>query len=210
MNDDTLIGVASAVQKGVTSYVVDMMVEMEKQYSLDDNNVLESFPPLSTSVTTTAGNAPELKDNIMVAMPKTSREGHYTCNIRVEYEWKPPRCTSCKVFGHILKEFPKNTGAGETKTMKKPSQLLEVVAAGTPILAAKPTYIPVAKPKILNITAAPAVSTRKRKRIVIRDPEEELPSDTPTETSKVKDKIKAPKPMRKKDQIEMDIESLIT
>nr|GFA70111.1 hypothetical protein [Tanacetum cinerariifolium] len=63
--------------------------------------------------------------------------------------------------------------------------------------------------KTLTITAAPAVSTRRRKGVVIRDPEEELPSDTPAETPKVKDKgkgilIEAPKPMKKKDQIEMD------
>ncbi|GJT31719.1 RNA-directed DNA polymerase, eukaryota, reverse transcriptase zinc-binding domain protein [Tanacetum coccineum] len=64
----------------------------------------------------------ELKDNIVVAMPKIVGEGHYTCNIRVEYEWKPPRCAFCKVFRHIHEECPKNTSAGETKTMKKPSQ----------------------------------------------------------------------------------------
>nr|GEZ16181.1 hypothetical protein [Tanacetum cinerariifolium] len=79
----------------------------------------------------------------------------------------------------------------------------KVVATSTPI--------PAAKPRILNITAAPAVSIRRRQRVVIRDPEEELPSDTPVETSKVKDKgkgilIEAPKPMTKKDQIEMDVE----
>ncbi|GJU04816.1 hypothetical protein Tco_1121246 [Tanacetum coccineum] len=27
----------------------------------------------------------------MMAMPKIAGEGFYTCNIRVEYEWKPPR-----------------------------------------------------------------------------------------------------------------------
>nr|GFB79439.1 hypothetical protein [Tanacetum cinerariifolium] len=79
----------------------------------------------------------------------------------------------------------------------------QVVAASTPIL--------VAKPKTLTIIAAPAVSTRKRKGVVIRDPEEELPFDTPYETPKVKDKgkgilIEAPKPIKKKDQIEMDAE----
>ncbi|GKE41491.1 cytokinin dehydrogenase 3-like protein [Tanacetum coccineum] len=51
----------------------------------------------------------KLKDNIIVAMPKITREGHYTCNVRVEYEWKPPRCSSCEVFGHIHEECPKNT-----------------------------------------------------------------------------------------------------
>ncbi|GKE20202.1 hypothetical protein Tco_1431714 [Tanacetum coccineum] len=50
----------------------------------------------------------ELKDNIVVAMPKITREGYYTCNIRVEYEWKPTRCACCKVFGHDQEEYPKN------------------------------------------------------------------------------------------------------
>ncbi|GKB03645.1 RNA-directed DNA polymerase, eukaryota, reverse transcriptase zinc-binding domain protein [Tanacetum coccineum] len=32
-----------------------------------------------------------LKDNIVMAMPKITEEGHYICNVCVEYEWKPPR-----------------------------------------------------------------------------------------------------------------------
>nr|GFC00652.1 hypothetical protein [Tanacetum cinerariifolium] len=40
-------------------------------------------------------------------------------------------------------------------------RLKKVVAASTPI--------PVAKPKVLKIAAAPAVSTRRRKGVVIRD-----------------------------------------
>nr|GEW36233.1 hypothetical protein [Tanacetum cinerariifolium] len=207
VNDDSPTGVASAVREGVTPFVVDLTVEMGKQNFLDDTIVLGSFPPLSMSVSTTAGNAPgkssyahitskpsgkkvnvrtlftlrgngidvvvlgkyglvgsmfssstglfsfhisfmdgldamlenglcedglsaiatklgtplmldsctsymcmqswgrssyarvmvelkadvELKDNIVVAMPKIARQGHYTCNVRVEYEWKPPR-----------------------------------------------------------------------------------------------------------------------
>nr|GEZ32384.1 hypothetical protein [Tanacetum cinerariifolium] len=98
----------------------------------------------------------------------------------------------------------------------------QVVAASTPIPAAKPAIVdvstpisaakPAAKPKVLKIVAAaPAVSTRKRKGVVIRDPEEELHDDTPAETLSVKDKgkgilVKDPKPMKKKDQIEMDAE----
>nr|GEU45098.1 hypothetical protein [Tanacetum cinerariifolium] len=85
-----------------------------------------------------------------------------------------------------------------------------VTAAATQVVAAS-TLIPAAKPKILNIAAAPAVSTRRRKGVVIRDPEEELPSDTAAKIPKVKDKgkgilIEAPKPMKKKDQIKMDAE----
>ncbi|GKC71048.1 retrotransposon protein, putative, ty1-copia subclass [Tanacetum coccineum] len=72
----------------------------------------------------------ELKDNIVIAMPKFTREGHYICNVRVEYEWKPPKCASCKVFGHIHEECPKNTGADEKKTVKKPSQTSRGVLKG--------------------------------------------------------------------------------
>ncbi|GJR35480.1 retrotransposon protein, putative, ty1-copia subclass [Tanacetum coccineum] len=51
--------VASVVQEGVTPSMVDMTVKMRKQNSLDDTSVPESYPLLSTSVTTTAGNAPD-------------------------------------------------------------------------------------------------------------------------------------------------------
>nr|GFC98901.1 hypothetical protein [Tanacetum cinerariifolium] len=84
----------------------------------------------------------------------------------------------------------------------------QVTTASTPIPAAKPA----AKPKVLKIAAAtPAVSTRRRKGVVIRDLEEELHTDTLAETPTVKDKgkgilIEDPKPMKKKDQVKMDAE----
>ncbi|GKD05540.1 retrotransposon protein, putative, ty1-copia subclass [Tanacetum coccineum] len=80
----------------------------------------------------------ELKDNIVVAMPKITEEGHYTCNIRVEYEWKPPRCALCKVFGHNHEECPKNTCGGETKNLKKTSQAPKGISVG-PKVGFKPT-----------------------------------------------------------------------
>nr|GFD59804.1 hypothetical protein [Tanacetum cinerariifolium] len=60
--------------------------------------------------------------------------------------------------------------------------------------------------------AAPTVVaayTRRRKRVIIKDPEEELSSKTPAETPKLKEKgkgilVETPKPMKKKDQIKLD------
>nr|GFD48744.1 hypothetical protein [Tanacetum cinerariifolium] len=61
----------------------------------------------------------------------------------------------------------------------------QVVDVSTPISAAKPA----AKHKVLKIIAAAlAVSTRKRKGVIIRDHEEDLHDDTPAETLSVKDK----------------------
>nr|GFC82732.1 hypothetical protein [Tanacetum cinerariifolium] len=75
-----------------------------------------------------------------------------------------------------------------------------VTAAATQVVTAS-TPISAAKPKILKIAAAPAISTRRRKGVVIRDPEEKLHTDTPAETPTVKDKgkgilIEDPKPMK--------------
>nr|GEV84224.1 retrovirus-related Pol polyprotein from transposon TNT 1-94 [Tanacetum cinerariifolium] len=87
----------------------------------------------------------------------------------------------------------------------------QVSAASTTILAASATIL-AAKPSIP--AAAPIVETaytRRRKGVIIRDPEEELPLKTLAESPKVKDKgkgilVETPKPMKKKDQIEMDAE----
>ncbi|GJT48380.1 retrotransposon protein, putative, ty1-copia subclass [Tanacetum coccineum] len=93
----------------------------------------------------------ELKDNIVVAMLKIIWEGHYTCSIRVEYEWKPSRCASCKVFGHIHEECPKKIGAGETKNLKKTTQAPKGILVG-PKVGFKPTkeYRHVTKKPIAN------------------------------------------------------------
>nr|GEW79523.1 hypothetical protein [Tanacetum cinerariifolium] len=79
-----------------------------------------------------------------------------------------------------------------------------IPAASATILAAKPTIL-AATPTVV------AAYTKRRKGVIIRYPEEELPLETPVETPKVKDKgkgilVEAPKPMKKKDQIEMDAE----
>lgn len=42
-----------------------------------------------------------LKDNVVVATQCLDDAGGYMKQVvKVEYEWKPPRCSACKVFGH--------------------------------------------------------------------------------------------------------------
>nr|GEY29153.1 hypothetical protein [Tanacetum cinerariifolium] len=80
----------------------------------------------------------------------------------------------------------------------------QVSVASATISAAKPS-IPAAVPTVV------ATYIRRRKGVIIRDPEEELSSKTPAETPRLKDKgkgilIETPKPMKKKDQIKLDAE----
>nr|GFA63626.1 hypothetical protein [Tanacetum cinerariifolium] len=59
----------------------------------------------------------------------------------------------------------------------------KVIPAADPVVAAVSIPISAAKPKGLKaVPAAPTVSIRKRKGVVIRDPEEELHDHTPAET----------------------------
>ncbi|GKC85304.1 hypothetical protein Tco_1141021 [Tanacetum coccineum] len=108
----------SAIKEVETPFVVDMTVEKEKLNSVEDGIFFviiyagyyfgwSSYARVMIEFRADV----ELKDNIIVAMPKIIGEGHYICNVHVKYEWKPPRCASFKVFRHIHEECPKNTGA---------------------------------------------------------------------------------------------------
>ncbi|GKA09127.1 retrotransposon protein, putative, ty1-copia subclass [Tanacetum coccineum] len=113
----------------------------------------------------------ELKDTIVVAMPKLYREGFYTCTVRVEYKWKPPRCACCKVFGHIQEEGPKSPGLGAAKNLTKPNQAPRGVPVG-PKVVFKPTkeYRPVSKKSTAN------TSGNKKKEV---EPTKEVSNSNP-------------------------------
>nr|GEZ28844.1 hypothetical protein [Tanacetum cinerariifolium] len=89
--------------------------------------------------------------------------------------------------------------------------ITDVVTTASQVSAASAT-ISAAKLSIpATASIVVAAYTRRRKRVVIRDPEEELSLKTPAETPKLKDKgkgilIETPKPMKKKDQIKLDAE----
>nr|GFA86802.1 hypothetical protein [Tanacetum cinerariifolium] len=85
----------------------------------------------------------------------------------------------------------------------------EMIDATSATIPAVSVTIPAAAPTVV------AAYIRRRKGVIIRDPEEELSLkttvETPTKTPKVKNKgkgimVEAPKPMKKKNQIEMDVE----
>ncbi|GJX61803.1 hypothetical protein Tco_0294703 [Tanacetum coccineum] len=44
----------------------------------------------------------DFSDNLVMAIPNMEGTGYTKETIRVEYEWKPPRCSVCLLFGHFL------------------------------------------------------------------------------------------------------------
>ncbi|GJS71534.1 glutathione S-transferase T3-like protein [Tanacetum coccineum] len=64
----------------------------------------------------------ELKDTLVVDIPKFEGEGYTRSTIRVEYERKPQRCSTCKVFSHVLDECPKKFVSDVLKNLKMERQ----------------------------------------------------------------------------------------
>lgn len=69
----------------------------------------------------------ELKDKLVVAIPKLECGGCIRNQIRVEYEWKPPRCSHCKVFGHVDAKCAKNVTQQVPKVVIKDGDGFQVV-----------------------------------------------------------------------------------
>ncbi|GJZ52106.1 hypothetical protein Tco_0606621, partial [Tanacetum coccineum] len=49
----------------------------------------------------------DLVDVVTIGIPSLKGEDFTKEIIRVEYEWSPPRCDVCKIFGHVHDQYPK-------------------------------------------------------------------------------------------------------
>ncbi|GJX74351.1 hypothetical protein Tco_0312946, partial [Tanacetum coccineum] len=61
----------------------------------------------------------ELKQEVIMAVPEVEGTGHIHVKIQVEYEWKPPLCDECHVFGHNLEQCPKHVVEPVKVTMEQ-------------------------------------------------------------------------------------------
>nr|GEZ12401.1 hypothetical protein [Tanacetum cinerariifolium] len=58
-----------------------------------------------------------LKESITMGIPLLDGSGFSKETVRVEYEWKSPRCDHCKIFGHVDDQCPKKATAIPTIDM---------------------------------------------------------------------------------------------
>nr|GEU70451.1 hypothetical protein [Tanacetum cinerariifolium] len=91
----------------------------------------------------------ELKDTILVVMPKLVGERFFMCTIRVECDWKPPRCLSFKVFGHVLDECPKKIISDVVKNPRQATQGVQAVP-NVGFKSVKQVYKPVSNKNGVN------------------------------------------------------------
>ncbi|GJT54799.1 zinc knuckle CX2CX4HX4C containing protein [Tanacetum coccineum] len=56
----------------------------------------------------------ELVNVVTIGIPSLSEDDFTKETIRVEYEWRPPRCDTCKIFGHVHDYCPKKVITGNS------------------------------------------------------------------------------------------------
>ncbi|GJY69652.1 reverse transcriptase domain-containing protein [Tanacetum coccineum] len=60
-----------------------------------------------------------LKHEFSMVIPLEDGSGHTRDVIKVEYQWKPPHCVDCKIFGHTIEKCPKRVTIMETPAENK-------------------------------------------------------------------------------------------
>nr|GEV43519.1 hypothetical protein [Tanacetum cinerariifolium] len=60
----------------------------------------------------------ELSDLMVMAVPNLELSGYTKETIRIEYEWKPPRYSTCLIFGHSRVDCPKERVANKKDKCK--------------------------------------------------------------------------------------------
>ncbi|GKC46603.1 zinc knuckle CX2CX4HX4C containing protein [Tanacetum coccineum] len=56
----------------------------------------------------------DLMDVVTIGIPSLTRDGFTKETIHVEYEWMPPMCDVCKIFGHVHDYCPKKVSSPPT------------------------------------------------------------------------------------------------
>ncbi|GKE53220.1 zinc knuckle CX2CX4HX4C containing protein, partial [Tanacetum coccineum] len=79
-------------------------------------------------------------DSLIVAIAFQNGSGHSLETIDIEYEWKPPRCETCKIFDHTDEHCPKKPKT-TTPTPVTDDGFLEAYKKGKGHHASKPRYI---------------------------------------------------------------------
>ncbi|GJS80586.1 zinc knuckle CX2CX4HX4C containing protein [Tanacetum coccineum] len=60
-----------------------------------------------------------LKESLTMGVPLIDEPGFTIETVSIEYEWKPPCCDLCKIFGHVLDHCPKKVSVPSTKGKSK-------------------------------------------------------------------------------------------
>ncbi|KAJ0442317.1 putative RNA-directed DNA polymerase [Helianthus annuus] len=106
----------------------------------------------------------DLKETVSIAVPNLEDGGVLKSTINVEYEWTPPRCATCNIFGHTLESCPKSVkpvvaqeNKGKTKVDEQGYQVMGRKKSAKQVVRDKPKFVyrPVTKDQHHASTSKP-------------------------------------------------------
>nr|GEU86503.1 hypothetical protein [Tanacetum cinerariifolium] len=102
------------IGKKLAFLVVEWLDGYENWYSNDacsymNSTCLESWGLSGYAIILIEINAcNEFSDHSVMVVLNLEGNGYTKETIHIEYEWEPPRCSTCLIFGHSLVDFPKD------------------------------------------------------------------------------------------------------
>nr|GEV89990.1 hypothetical protein [Tanacetum cinerariifolium] len=69
----------------------------------------------------------ERKETMVIAIPNLEDNGYARETVTIEYEWKPPCCTQCKIFGHVIENCPHVTKGAAKKNVEMDNEGFQTV-----------------------------------------------------------------------------------
>nr|GEU39807.1 hypothetical protein [Tanacetum cinerariifolium] len=66
-----------------------------------------------------------LVDSVDIDIPREDGKGYTTFIIRIEYEWQPSRCGTCKIFDHLKGVCPMKKKAGPMKKSERKTDVMK-------------------------------------------------------------------------------------
>ncbi|GJT96188.1 putative ribonuclease H-like domain-containing protein [Tanacetum coccineum] len=61
----------------------------------------------------------DFSDHLVMAIPNLKGNGYTKETIRIKYEWEPPHCSSCLIFGHSHADCPKSLKAAPIRVVNQ-------------------------------------------------------------------------------------------
>nr|GEU34753.1 zinc knuckle CX2CX4HX4C [Tanacetum cinerariifolium] len=90
-------------------------IKMVRAHTVEQGNKKDMLGLYPTAISLSYDTLDHALTLLVVSILKFKGSGYTTETIRVEYEWKPPRCDECKIFGHLCNNCPKKHSTSHTQ-----------------------------------------------------------------------------------------------
>ncbi|GJT11831.1 zinc knuckle CX2CX4HX4C containing protein [Tanacetum coccineum] len=93
--------------KGFFFFKFDSRAGLEAVLEGDPRMIQDGISLIATFI----GKPTDLVNVVTIGVPSLTEDDFTKETIHVEYEWRPPRCDLCKIFGHVYDDFPKRVAS---------------------------------------------------------------------------------------------------